>query len=244
MLITPDVILSPFSIQQHYKDKLMPKAAIYQLITVGLLASTLNIGNTCAADAPTTSSFINDIPALHSTTLLDGLYLWEASDTAPSEYDRFVIEAIEIFIHPESDYQGIDPVEFLTITDALRIHLIDALEPRYPVVNKPGPGIALVRIAITGVKLKKRGDLITDPFYRKTIYGSAINRARTPVVQLGDASMEMEVLDSLTGKRIAVAIDPSAVRHGTEIPNWDSMNDAFKLHASRLRQRMDDEHKK
>lgn len=221
----------------------MPDSAIYHFTAIGLLAATLIAGNTAAADVPSTSSFIDKLPALHASTLVDGLYIWEAPDTSPSEYDRFIIEDIEIFIHPGSDYQGVDPVELLAVTELLRLHLIDALEPRYPVVNKPGPGVAHVRMAITGVKLKKRDDLVKGAFGTLP-YGRAINRWRTPMVQLDEASMEMEILDSSTGKHLGLAIDPAALRHGKGKPNWESMDESFKFYASRMRQRMDDDRKK
>ena len=221
----------------------MPKAAICHFTTVSLLAATLIAGNTAAADAPATSNFIDKLPTLHPSTLVEGGYDWETPDSTPAKYDRFLIEGIEIFVHPESDYQGMDPVELLAVTESLRVHLIDALEPRYPVVHKSGPGVARVRIAITGVKLKKRDDLAKGA-WSKLLLGYAINRARTPKVLLDDASMEMEILDSSSGKRLVVAIDPSALRHGKGKPNWESMNESFKLYASRMRQRMDDDRKK
>jgi hypothetical protein len=60
------------------------------------------------------------------------------------------------------------------------------------------------------------------------------------MVELGDAAVEIELLDSSTGKRLAVAIDPTALRHGKGKPNRESMDEAFKLYASRMRQYLDD----
>ena len=220
----------------------MLRSTISNFFVLGLLP--LFAGNTIAADAPATSNFIDKLPALTPSTLVEGGYDWKTPGSTPSKYDRFLIDETEIFIHPESDYLGINAPDFKAITDALRIHLIDALEPRYPVVHKSGPGVARIRIAITGVKLKKRSDIAKEAFGVMPI-GRALNRSQTPIVLLDDASMEMEILDSSTGKRLVVAIDPLFLRHGKEGSHISvSMNKSFKLYASKIRQRMDNSHDK
>jgi hypothetical protein len=222
----------------------MYKTTNRHFAVIGLLASALITGSAAVADAPATSDFIDKLPALQSSTQVEGGYDWKTPDSAPSEYDRFIIDEAEIFVHPVSDYHGINAPDFKSITETLRIHLIDALEPRYPVVHKSGPGVARVRLAITGVKLEKRRDLAKQAF-GVLPFGRAINRSQTPVILLDDASMEMEILDSSTGKRLMVAIDPLFLRHGEEgSHSWESMNESFKLYSDSMRQRMDEQRKK
>lgn len=221
----------------------MPEANFVHVAVIGLLVAVLVTGNVAANDAPTDSDFIDNLPVLQSDDMVDGLFSWEVPESWASKYDRFIIQTIEFFIHPESEYRGIDAVDFQTLADALRIHLIDALEPRYPVVSKPGSGIALIRIAITGVNLEKRPPIYKGA-YGNTLWGRAVNRSQEPMVNLDEASMEMEILDSSTGERLGVAIDPMAMRHGKGKYEWESMNEAFKLYASNIRQYMDNERKK
>lgn len=106
-------------------------------------------------------------------------------------------------------------------------------------VNKPGSGVANMQIAITGVKLQKRSDLVPGAF-GVLPFGRMINRSRTPMVKLGDAAVEIELLDSSTGKRFAVAIDPAILVHGKGKPDLESLSEDFKLYASRMRQHLDD----
>lgn len=218
----------------------MSKTNITQFVVHCLLVVILPIGQAAAAKVPADSDFIDNLPALQPNELIDGLFSWEASGDWPSRYNRFVIEEIEIFIHPDTEYRGIEAKDFLALTESLRLNLIDALEPRYPVVNKPGEGVALIRIAITGVKLKKREKLVTSA-HRFLLHGHALNKARRPpLVYLDDASMEMEILDSTTGERFGIAIDSLVMRHGKGKTEWESLHEAFKLYASKMRQYMDD----
>ena len=71
-------------------------------------------------------------------------------------YDRIVINPVEIWIHPDSKYKGIQPDDLKILADNFRRIVVDELEPAYPVVDKPGPGTMVARLAVTGVKLEKK----------------------------------------------------------------------------------------
>lgn len=119
------------------------------------------------------------------------------------------------------------------------------MEPDYPIVNKPGPGVARVRLAITGIKLIQEKKVARGVFglIPAGLVVNALQEAAGRAILLEDATVEIELLDSTTGARLAVGVDPKAFRHG-EKPSWEALSEALKLYAMRLRQRLDEAHAK
>ena len=118
--------------------------------------------------------------------------------------------------------------------------LVDELEPTYPVVSKAGPGTMVVRLAITDVKMKKkkRGLLGYTPI---GIVVTAAQDAAGARVSLVDAGIEGELLDALTGERLAVLVDKGlkASKDKDEKLSWDDIDQRLRFYAKRFRARLD-----
>ena len=72
--------------------------------------------------------------------------------------------------------------------------------------------------------------------------GLAVNVVQAAIgreILLDDATMEVELRDSVSGERQIVVVDPKALRHGKDEPSWKALDTAFKFYASRMRQRFD-----
>jgi hypothetical protein len=121
--------------------------------------------------------------------------------------------------------------------------LINALEPDYPEVNKPGPDVLGIRLAITNVhvKKKKRGLLGYTPVGLVVTTGIALAGKN---ISLTDATIEVEVLDSVTNERIGALIDkqsaPPEKRKKGKI-SWEEVESTLKFYAERFRARLDAE---
>ncbi len=116
------------------------------------------------------------------------------------------------------------------LAEYFRTQIILELGERYSVVKKPGPGVARVRIAITDVQAAKRL-LNIHP-------GSIIMGAG-----LGGACMEGEVVDSVSGERIAAVIDCQKGRRGLAgLTKLEQSEQALKAWAGRFRMRLDEAH--
>jgi Flp pilus assembly CpaF family ATPase len=53
---------------------------------------------------------------------------------------------------PDSEYKGIDADEMKRLADAASLALVNALNPKHPVVSAPGPGVSRIKFAITDLK--------------------------------------------------------------------------------------------
>ena len=223
----------------------MSRSGTNLLVRVAFLASLFFTANAIGAKAPSESDFIRDLPPLKPSPVVKGAYFWNATKLSLAKYDRLLIDPIEVFVHKESKYGGTAPAEMLAVTAQLRAQLIDALEPDYPIVNKPGPGVARVRLAITGIKLvqQKKAARGVFGFMPAGLAVNALQEAAGRKILPEDATAEIELLDSTTGARLAVGVDPKAFRHGGK-SSWEALREALKLYAMRLRQRLDEAHAK
>ena len=125
---------------------------------------------------------------------------------------------------------------------------MDALEPDYAVVSKPGPGIARLQLAVTDVRLKrKRGKGIVPGPLKFLPAGFLINTVAEEAgksTELDDASTEMEILDSVTGERLVVTIDPQTKDRTKSEPSWDALTSAFTKYAATIKIYIDADHNK
>ena len=190
------------------------------IATLGMLLSG-------AAQAVNYSGFLADYP-MQPDSDRDGAMVYFKPDFNLAAYDKVMIAPLTIFIHPDSEYKAIVPDEMQVITDSYYNALIEALEPEYPVVNKSGPGVILLRMAITDVVL---------------IRGETEGGLPGADASLLEAVIEAEMRDAQTGRVMAVLVD--AEPHETDeaaAPSKEALLQSFAFYAKRLRQRLDAAH--
>ena len=72
-----------------------------------------------------------------------------------ADYTKIMIDQPEIFIAEDSAYKGIKPDDALAIAEALRKAVADNMTV-LTVVDKPGPDVLYMRLALSDVHLKKK----------------------------------------------------------------------------------------
>ena len=198
------------------------------VIGVTLLASSVWAGNI----AP--SKFISGSPQYEADKDIPGAMIYRKPGVDVSKYTKVLIDPIEIWIAEDTKYKGLDPDEAKSITDTLRKALIDELEPDYPVVNEPGPGVLGIRIAITNVdmKKKKRGLLGYTPIGLVATAAADLAGLR---MKLDSATIESEALDGETNEQLGALIDPFSSEEKDEEVSWENVEKHFTFYAKRLR---------
>jgi hypothetical protein len=191
------------------------------------------------------SGFLEDYPEFQPDKDRKGALIFSKPGTSLKNYSKIMIDPIEIWIAPESKYKGINPHQLKALAGAFRQIIIDELEPDYPVVSKPGPGVLGLRLAITDLhmKKKKRGLLGYTP--AGFVVTTAKNLAAGPKISLVDAVIEAEMLDSQTNERIGALIDRQSAtwnQKDKKITTWTEIERNLKFYAKRFRARMDAEH--
>jgi hypothetical protein len=152
-----------------------------------------------------------------------------------------------VYLLPEAEDRGIDPDDLDRLAryfaDAVTDQLMDS--DRYEVVTEPGPGVLEVRIAITNVEPtggKKNAALKAGATAASvaTVPGASL---AVPRLSVGKVEIEGELLDSVSGERVAAFVTSKSGRRWFSGLNaykkWGDINAAFRSWAKNFRKRLD-----
>lgn len=156
-------------------------------------------------------------------------------------YDKLMFERIMILYSDSAEYQAIDPAVFMEMIEYYEQAVFDAVKGGYDIVDQPGPGVLRVRIAITGIKPSKpAANTLSTIIPVGIVAAGATKAASGDNLGTGEASTEMEILDALSGERLAAAVDRRQGGKGVFRGKWDDTKEAFDFWAKRFRERLDE----
>ncbi len=210
-------------------------------IVIICFALTVAIG--CTTKQVRRSGFLENYPEFKSgpTGGADFVYMKEGVDF--SVYNKIMMDHVVLYFKDDAKYKGIHPEELNEMSNEFHKAIADNLEGAYPLVDKPGPDVMRLRIAVTDVVANKPGMGTISTVMPIGLALSTIKKGVTGRhTGVGQASIEAEILDSMTNERIAAAID---TRPGGKIEGftkWGAVKGAFKFWAKRLRTWLDETH--
>jgi hypothetical protein len=186
------------------------------------------------------SGFLDDYSGLRPDADRPGAMVHRAEGASLAKYGKVAIAPIEIWLAPDSPYKGISPDELKLIADQFRVQLRKALEPDYPVVESPGPDVLGLRLAIANVRMaKKERSLLNYTPVGFAVY--TVKDAAGANVALSDATIEAELIDSASGKRLGILVDQQKTT-ARGAPSWESLDATLAFYAQRFRARLDADH--
>lgn len=162
------------------------------------------------------SGFLGDYSKLRTSPRHPGT-LYEQSAKLAS-YTAFIVEPMTVLPSRTARGVSITDAESTELAKALHEETVEAIRSGHPVVTAPGPNVATLRAAITALAVSR-----VDP-----VSGQ---------VQIGGASVEIEIVDSVTRQRLAAAVETDVVRDTTQVISADPYADSrlvFRHWASRL----------
>ncbi len=186
-----------------------------------------------ACTKQTKTGFLDDYSQLSPSPHAQGAYSYFNPNPSNSlgQYSKFIIEPIYAFLTPE-ERQEIGDTELGELIEYFHTQIVLAIGDEYAIVQRPGPGVARVRIAITDI-INAKPVLNIHPAMILSGVG------------LGGACMEGEVLDSETGERVAAVIDCQKGRRGLAgLKKYEQSKHVLKEWAERFRARLDEAHGK
>lgn len=185
----------------------------------------------CAANAPGSGSqtsvtasdatrmtqvgFLSNYARLKPTKWGDGIQCWSEPNLNASKYNKVLISRIVVSIEPAKDSDKtaiVDPSDLKTLTDYFHAALVKSLKPEMQIVDKPGPGVVVMRIALTklqatSVRDSIAGTLIPYAFVVEASSGAATGRPAGSTPYMGETGMEMQFRDGVTGNVLAECRD-------------------------------------
>jgi hypothetical protein len=195
----------------------MRKSTLYTVLLAVILAFAIVVG--CAETSKKQSGFFKDYPPFKpGKEGVDWVYIKEGSDF--KQYKNIMLDQVVFYFKEDTENKGINPNDIIELTEAFQKAFVDALNDAYPLTDQPGPGVLRVRIAITDIEPSSSGVGTTG---------------------IGSASMEAELLDSMSNERIGAAIDKDPGGK-LDLGKLTPAKKAFEFWAKRLRAFLDDVH--
>lgn len=194
--------------------------AVSAMLLAGCAAdpSVLGQGASVTATDPsrlTRSGFLTNYARLKTTSWGQGIQCWKESGLNAARYNKLIISRIVVSFAPSTDKKAektIDPSDLKTLTDYFYAALVKNLKSDIEIVDQPGPGVAVLRVALTDlvpttVSDSVAGTLIPYAFIVEAGSGSATGRPAGSTPYLGETGMEMQFRDSVSGAVLAECRD-------------------------------------
>jgi len=177
-------------------------------------SSILGSGTGVTASDPTRltqSGFLSDYKRLKPVSWADGIQCWRKPEADLKKYDKVLIERMTVMLKPDQQ-QGIDPTDLKTLTDYFHGSMVKALNPQMKVVEKPGPGVLAIRIALTNlvptdVSRSVTGTVVPYAFVAEAGSGVATGRPAGSTPYMGETGMEMQFRDGASAAVLAECRD-------------------------------------
>jgi len=184
------------------------------LPVLAVLALTVVVATGCTATrgrrgTPEESGFLGDYSMLQKNPDYPASLIYVRPGVQWSRYNAVQLDSVGLWVNEAT--QGISPEDRQMLTDMLYRSLYDELSKYFVVTNQPGPNTLRMRAALTqaqGAKVAIR--TVTTVVPQMRVLGSVIGLAGDTASTVGSATVEMEVLDSVTNQRLAAAVDDRA----------------------------------
>lgn len=183
--------------------------AVAAAVLVASCASTdsglLGSGAGVTASDPTRftqTGFLSEYGRLKPTPDGQGAECWRDTNVNLKKFDKVLISRMVVTLKPDQQ-QGIDPTDLKTLTDYFHGSLTTALRPQMRVVDTSGPGVIVIRIALTNlvptsVGRSVAGTLVPYGFVAEAGSGVATGRPAGSTPYLGETGIEMQFRDGGT----------------------------------------------
>jgi hypothetical protein len=163
----------------------------------------------------TKSGFLSDYARLKPNPAVDGIECWRDTSVDARQFHKVMVSNIMVSIASSSKDETpapIDPSDLKVLTDYFHGSLSGALQQQMQLADKAGPGVVVIRIALTdliptSVLRSSAGTLTPYGFVVEAGSGVASGRPAGSTPYLGETGVEMQFLDGGTAKVIAECRD-------------------------------------
>jgi hypothetical protein len=190
------------------------------------------------------SGVLKDYSALKPNPNMDGdmrTYISADAKKNLRSYFAIVVDPIEVYVATDADEKKVNEDSRKALTNYFQHALTDAVSDAFPMVDKPGPLTLRLRVALVGVDVGGK------------VAAGAVGADSKPLenaLNIGKLGVEMELVDSQSGDRIAAAVDRTNLGAGAEIgavnfsreEKFAAAREAFDEWAGRLRAFLDSAH--
>jgi len=223
----------------HTVGRLVPFAV---LLILGVALGCAGTRQTRADPVKYESGFLSDYSKLEPGGDDRARLVYMKPGLDVSGYNALQIVPVKLHAAAEgSDLADLSREDQQALADRLHTALVDALSKDWRLVEQPGPGVLVVRAALTeagasNVALDIVATWIPQVRLLTTVGGLAADTA----VTVGRARGEVEVLDGATSEQLLAGVDERVGTRGVEgvTDKWSDVQMAFDDWAERIRLRL------
>jgi hypothetical protein len=191
------------------------------------------------------SGFLGDYSLLMRGTAEEAQEIYINSLTDFKQYTRIIFDPITVYVAEKSALGKLPPEQLQDCVNYLDAAVRDELSPDYEFVDQPGPDTMRLRIALTEIKGAKVVMNTVSTVMPVGLALSSVKKAATGASSaVGVARVEMELQDSMTGERLAAAVDARAGKKITgkfdKFEKYAAIYEAYDYWAKKLQQRLAD----
>ncbi|MCX5712003.1 MAG: DUF3313 domain-containing protein, partial [Candidatus Omnitrophica bacterium] len=148
----------------------------------------------CATVKNTRPGFLKDYNVFTESQGYSGMFVDNRNLAKINDYNKYLIDPVVTdFVNKNGRDQV--PQDFIQdIANYFHVQVVKGLQDKYQIVDAPGAGVLRIRLAITDIDSSK-------PYFNSD-FATKLTEAGA-----GGASMEAELVDSVTVERIAAVID-------------------------------------
>jgi hypothetical protein len=175
----------------------MDKKTLLWLRVVAVNTAVLMFCAGCASKQMhlTQSGFLSSYADLQEDKELDGMMVYRNPKVNIKErYTKVLIAPVQFKLDPTVTKHQLDAEHQIQLANYFQARLKEGLENNYVITDMPGPDVLLLRTAITDILPSK---VYLNLHWSTTLIGGGI----------GGASLEAELVDSITGEQIMAFVD-------------------------------------
>jgi hypothetical protein len=213
----------------------------FQLTLMVLLALGSGCATTEQSKSVEPSGFLGDYGQLRAGREDEALLVYLRPDTDFSRYDAIFLEPVTLWKGSDSDLSSVPTDELKQLTDHLETSMRRQLALDWELVDRTAPRALWVRVAITDARKSQPVlDFVSTVLPPARLASELGHLATGTHAFVGRAAIELEILDSTSGRRLVAAVDERAGRRALRgsTSAWADVEEAFDYWADVLRERL------
>lgn len=213
------------------------------LLLVCVVGSLGGCGATREARSVEQSGFLGDVYSqMHEGKDDEALLVYRNEKADWKSYEKVMIAPVTVWVgRKDSQLEYVSPLDRQRLANDLWGKLHEALQTDYEIVHEPGPGVLLIKAAITeGEASWPVIDTVSTIVPQMHVLSELKYLATGTASFVGKASGEIKVTDGQTGELLLAAADRRAggkrLRGVTH--SWDDVEEAYRYWAEQSRWRL------
>jgi uncharacterized protein DUF3313 len=213
------------------------KRIIVALLMVGLAGCSVT--EQSKPDTVVKTGFLADYSQLKPGAKDQALLVYINQNVNWKQYHSVLLESVQVWDSPDRQVSAQDEQ---TLSSYYYNALKQNLSKNFKMVAQPGPGVMTIRVALVDATTATPGlRTVSVVVPQARILSAVTNLGTGSYAFVGSAQSEGEILDSVTGERLAAAVDRRS--GGMSIKNadaweWGDAEKAMDYWAQRLDQRL------